>query len=63
MVTVVTAVVAVVTAVTADMVMTLYGPLVDAIMVWMDIMNVSVFVIFCFACTYDVGRYVLLVLY
>ena len=32
------------------------------IMVWMNIMNVAVFVVVCLACTYGVGRYVMLVL-
>ena len=41
---------------------TVYGPLVDASIVRLKIMNVAVFVVLRLACTYDVGRYVILVL-
>ena len=61
---VVVAAVAVVMAVAEAMAATVYGyePLVDTIMVRVKIMNVDVFVVLRFACTYDVERYVLFVL-
>jgi len=57
---VVAAAVAVVMAVAEAMAATVYGyePLVDTIMVRVKIMNVDVFVVLRFACTYDVERYV-----
>ena len=57
---VVAAAVAVVMAVTEAIAATVYGyePLIDTIMVRVKIMNVDVFVVLRFACTYDVERYV-----
>ena len=56
---VIVAVVAVVMAVTAA---TIYGLLVNTIIVRMKTMNVAMFVVLRLACTYDVGRYVLFIL-
>ena len=65
--TVVLVAVAVVMVVTKTMVVTVYvyGPLVNTIMVRMKMMNAAIFVVLRLTCTYkyDVGRYVLLVLY
>ena len=43
---------AVVMAVAAAMTATVYGPLVDIIMVWLEIMNLVGFVDVCLACKY-----------
>ena len=59
---VVTAAVVVVMAVVSVMAATVYVPLVDTLMILMKSMNVAGIVVLRLSGTYDLGRYVLLVL-